>query len=166
MHILSYQQFMYYTSYAPNLQNFNERVCIIYDNVRALFPIKAESFIEKPSEDGMDTRPDNLPIYQAEQLSIDGIAYCAYVTPEGFMMKEFFDRRLPIVPSESGYDEMLEINEHMYSLDVFLNKAILNHDEGIVLGIKNTKDIVGAEEFNKRLELSLTPFPVADPIVL
>ena len=155
VHILSYQQFVYYTSYAPNLTTtFNSRVCIIYDNVRALFPIKADSFLEKTVEDGMEERPENLPIYQAEQVSIDGVTYCAYVAPSGYDTKALFNKSVEIDPAGDGYDEMLEINEHMYSLDVFLNKALLNPEEGRVLGVKRTNDMIRAEEFHKRLKLA------------
>ena len=73
-HLMSYQQFVYYTAYAPNLTKFKQRVVIVYDNVRSLFPISTDSFVEKAGAENIEERPASLPIYQAEQVIIDGIA--------------------------------------------------------------------------------------------
>ena len=75
---MSYHQFVYYTAYAPNLAKFKSRVVIVYDNVRSLFPIRTDSYVEKAGAENIEERPDSMPIYQAEQVSIDGNAYCSH----------------------------------------------------------------------------------------
>lgn len=153
-YIMSYQQFVYYTSYAPNLAKFKERVVIIYDNVRSLFPIKKDSFVEKAGTENIEERPDSMPIYQAEQVSIEGTAYCSYVNPTECLMVGFFKESLPLESSRKKCDEILEVDDHMYTLDVFLNQALKDSRKKRVLGVKRVKDIIRAEEFAHRLDLA------------
>ena len=153
-HLLSYQQFIYYTAYAPNLTKFKKRVLIVYDNVRSLFPIKKGSYIERAGDENIEERPEALPIYQAEQIAIGGKTYCSYLEPTECQMVGFFEKKLPIESSRELYDEVLEIDEQMHSLDVFLNESIIHPRLKKVLGIKRVKDIIRAEEFNRRLELA------------
>ncbi len=153
LYLLSYQQYVYYISYAPNLSKFKERVAIVYDNVRSLFPIRSEQFMEKLGNEGIEERPDSLPIYQAEQVSINGKTYCSFITPTDCITEGFFKVGLEIEIS-SECDEVLEIDEHMYSLDVFLNEALLNPKQKKILGVKRIKEIVREEEFKSRLSLA------------
>lgn len=152
-HLLSYQQFVYYTSYAPNLTKFKERVTIVYDNVRSLFPISKDAYVEKAGSENIEERPDSLPIYQAEQVLIDGIAYCSYIKPTECKLAGFFEESRPTKTSKR-FDAILEADDHMYTLDVFLNKALQDPKEKRVLGVKRVTDILRAEEFRRRLELA------------
>ena len=153
-HLMTYQQFVYYTAYAPNLTKFKSRIVIVYDNVRSLFPIQTESYLEKAGSENIEERPDSMPIYQAEQVSIDGEAYCSYTAPTECRMVGFFTESLKIEASKKQCDDILEIDDHMYTLDVFLNKALKDSRKKRVLGVKRVKDIIRAEEFNQRLELA------------
>lgn len=126
-HLMSYQQYVYYTSYAPNLTKFKERVVIVYDNVRSLFPIRSDLFIEKAGlENIIEERPESMPLYQAEQVSIGGKTYCSYITPTDCRMLSFFRDSSPVQASMEKCDDILEIDEHMYALDDFLNRALLD----------------------------------------
>ena len=154
LYLLSYQQFVYYTAYAPNLTKFKSRVVIVYDNVRSLFPIKKSAYLEKAREENIETRPDAMPIYQAEQVSIDGNTYCSFTAPTECRMVPFFTKALAIESSRKQCDDILEVDEHMYTLDVFLNRAFLDSRKKRVLGVKRVKDIIRADEFNQRLELA------------
>ena len=153
-YLMSFQQFVYYTAYAPNLAKFKNRVVIVYDNVRSLFPIRPDSYVEKAGSENIEERPDSMPIYQAEQVSIDGNAYCSYIVPTECRMVGFFTESLPVEASKRKCDEILEIDDHMYTLDVFLNRAMKDSRRKRVLGVTRVKDIVRAEEFNQRLELA------------
>ena len=154
LYLMSYQQFVYYTAYAPNLTKFKSRVVIVYDNVRSLFPIKNSAYLEKAGAENIETRPDSMPVYQAEQVSIEGKAYCTFTAPTECRMVPFFTESLAVETSRKQCDEILEIDEHMYTLDVFLNKALADSRKKRVLGVKRVKDIIRAEEFNQRLELA------------
>lgn len=153
-HLMSYQQFVYYTAYAPNLTKFKQRVVIVYDNVRSLFPISTDSFVEKAGAENIEERPASLPIYQAEQVIIDGIAYCSYIAPTECKMLGFYTEADPVEASRKICDDILEVDEHMYTLDVFLNRAIKDSRKSRILGVKRVKDIIGADEFMRRLELA------------
>ena len=150
-HLMSYQQFVYYTNYAPNLARFKERVVIVHDNVRTLFPIPAEAYVEKSGEENMEERQDAMPLYHSEQVSIEGDAFCSYVTPTECRMVGFFRETLPVDHYEGECTEMLEIDEHMYTLDVVLNHALRDTSKEIVLGVKLAKGIVREEEISRYL---------------
>lgn len=152
-HLLSYQQFVYYTSYAPNLTKFKERVTIVYDNVRSMFPIHNDAYVEKAGSENIEERPESLPIYQAEQVLIDGTAYCSYIQPTECTLEGFFVETKPTRTSKN-YDAILEADDLMYTLDVFLNKALQNPNVQRVLGVKRVTDILRAEEFRHRLEIA------------
>ena len=64
-HLMSYQQFVYYTAYAPNLNKFKDRVTIVYDNVRSLFPIKNEAYMEQAGSENIEERPEKMPMMTA-----------------------------------------------------------------------------------------------------
>ena len=51
---------------------FSKKELLLYMTTCALFTLsKKEEYIEKVSANGTENRPDNLPIYQAEQLKIE-----------------------------------------------------------------------------------------------
>jgi len=153
-HLMSYQQFVYYTNYAPNLARFKERAVIVHDNVRTLFPIPAEAYVEKAGEENMEERQDAMPLYHSEQVSIEGEAFCSYVTPTECRMVAFFQDTLPVEPYEGECTEVLEIDEHMYTLDVVLNHALHDPSKAILLGVKLAKGILREDEIRRRLDLA------------
>ena len=153
-HLMSYQQFVYYTAYAPNLAKFKNRVVIVYDNVRSLFPIHPNSYVERAGSENIEERSEMMPLYQAEQVSINGSAYCSYTIPSECWMLGFFTQSLPIEASRKKCDDILEIDDHMYTLDVFLNDALKNPNKKRVLGVTRVKEIIREEKLNQRLELA------------
>ena len=69
-HILSFAQFSYLTHYIdPNF--FIERVLIIKDNLRQIYPIEKQDYLEVDQNENIESRPIDLPIYQSEQLVIN-----------------------------------------------------------------------------------------------
>ena len=152
--IMSYQQFVYYMHYAPNLSGFKERVIIVHDNVRTLFPIPVDAYVEKTGAENLEERQDSMPLYHSEQVSIEGETYCSYVIPTECRMVGFFRDTLPVEPFEGECTEMLEIDEHMHSLDVALNHALRKPSAGTVLGVKLAKGILREEEIRRRLALA------------
>ena len=153
-HLMSYQQFVYYTSYAPNLTKFKDRVVIVYDNVRSLFPISPDLYVEKAGTENIEERPESMPLYQAEQVSIGGKTYCSYITPTECRMMSFFNESLPVEVSLEACDDILEVDEHLYALDDFLNRALLDSRKKRVLGVNVVKGLSRAGEFNERLALA------------
>lgn len=67
--VLSHQQYASINEYL-NEDFFKDRIVVVYDNLRSLYPIKKEEYIEKTDSNGTEKRPDGMPVYQAEQLKI------------------------------------------------------------------------------------------------
>lgn len=152
--IMSYQQFVYYTTYAPNFSKFKEKVVIVYDNIRSLYPIQTQSYVERANPDNIEERPKTIPLYQAEQVLIEGNAYCSYIIPSEYKMVKFFSRQIEIGRAEKNCDYILEVDEHAYMLDVFLNKAIIGMGDIKVLGVPLVNNAVRENGFNQRLEMA------------
>lgn len=153
-YLMSYPQYAYFTNYGANLTRYTDRMVVIHDNVRSLFPIKGKDYLEKAGIDNMEQRPESMPIYQSEQVSIEGETFCSYLEPTGCKMVGFFDKPIPVEVSLGKCDDILEIDDHMYSLDVFLNHAIQGKVKKYNLGVKVVKDIIRADDFEKRLGLA------------
>ena len=152
-HLMSYQQYTYYTSYA-NLARFKERAVIIHDNVRSLFPLKNDAYVEKAGEENLEERQESMPLYHSEQLSIEGETFCSYVTHAECRMIPFFEKTIPVEFSSGQCTDILELDEHLYTLDVLLNRALHGESGEIVLGAKLAKGIVREEEIMRRLALA------------
>lgn len=63
-HLLSFAQFSYLIHYIDS-SFFKDRVIIIQDNLRQLFPINRNEYLEESSDENIETRPEKIPIYQA-----------------------------------------------------------------------------------------------------
>ena len=68
-HILSLPQFSYIDLYSPHF--FEDRIVIVSDGIRALFPLKQDDFVEKGTDENIEERPDDMPIYMADQVKIN-----------------------------------------------------------------------------------------------
>ena len=68
-HLLSFSQFSYLINYIDS-SFFKDRVIIVRDNLRQLFPISKNEFLEESSDENIESRPEKIPIYQAEQIQI------------------------------------------------------------------------------------------------
>ena len=72
--ILSHQQYASISEYL-SVNDIEDRIVVVYDNLRSLYPIKGAEYIEKADANGTEKRPDGMPVYQAEQepeLSVPG----------------------------------------------------------------------------------------------
>ena len=67
--ILSHQQYASINEYL-NEDFFKDRIVVVYDNLRTLYPIAKENYIEKADSTGTEKRPDKMPVYQAEQMKV------------------------------------------------------------------------------------------------
>lgn len=80
-HLLSYPQFHYLHSYYSRPELFVDRVIILRDNLRQLFPLPGNDCLEKTAEENIEARPENLPTYQVEQISLEGLTHYAEKKP-------------------------------------------------------------------------------------
>ncbi len=122
-HLLSFAQFSYLINYIdPSF--FTDRVVILRDNLRQLFPITEQEYLEKEEKENMELRPRNLPIYQAEQIVINGKYYYSVKTPgNSFNSSDIFEKSEELSFSKDQSLECIDVSSDPYSLDVFVNEC-------------------------------------------
>ncbi len=123
--IMSHQQFSYICSYLSE-GIFEDRPVIIYDNLRSIFPILKEDYIERGNDESDEERPEGLPIYQAEQIEIGNKYYYSLINfSASYATEEFFceEDELKTVAPSSGF-EVLDVISNQYAIDEFVNHCI------------------------------------------
>ena len=127
-HLLSYAQFSYLINYIDS-SFFKDRVIIIRDNLRQLFPINKSEYLEESSDENIETRPESIPIYQAEQLQIsDYYFYSVKTLNDDFACVNLFDDETELLDSESSDFENIDISSDQTALDFFLNSCIIENN--------------------------------------
>lgn len=125
--IISHQQFAYLADYLSE-EYFKDRVLIIYDNLRNLFPISADNYREQVGESYSENRPDDLPIYHAEQFKIDNNYFYAYQLPsDTFAREPLFHLSKDLTSRDAAEGgEVLDVVSDHYAIDGFVNSCIAN----------------------------------------
>lgn len=127
-HVLSYAQFSYLTYYIDS-SFFKDRVVIIRDNLRQLFPINKSEYLEESSNENIETRPESIPIYQAEQFQIsDYYFYSVKTLNDDFACINLFDEETELLESDNSVYENIDISSDQTALDFFLNSCILENN--------------------------------------
>lgn len=127
-HLLSYPQFSYLINYIDS-SFFNDRVTIIRDNLRQLFPISRKEYLEESSDENIETRPEKIPIYQAEQLQIsDYYFYSVKTLNDDFTSINLFDEKTELKDSDNSDFEIIDISSDQTALDFFFNSCILENN--------------------------------------
>ena len=126
--ILSHQQYASINAYL-NDYYFNGRIVLVYDNLRILYPIKENDYIEETDNTGSEIRPEALPIYQAEQKKIKGHYYYSFKSFDGNLRKvPFFSQKKELSFSQTNEEEpnaqTLDIISDPYGIDIFVNECI------------------------------------------
>jgi RecQ family ATP-dependent DNA helicase len=130
--ILSHQQFAYISEYLAE-DFFKDRALIVYDNLRSLFPIHQNDYLEGSKsiyDESNEERPENLPIYHAEQMKIGNEYYYSLRKFNDLLDKiPFFSLRKDI--TECGSDikgEILDVISNPYAIDGFVNSCLKNFE--------------------------------------
>ncbi|CAN1578733.1 SF2_C_RecQ domain containing protein [Spirosomataceae bacterium] len=127
-HLLSYAQFSYLINYIDS-SFFKERVTIIRDNLRQLFPINKSEYLEESSDENIETRPEKIPIYQAEQIQIkDYFFYSVKTLNDDFTTINLFEEKTELIESDNSDYENIDISSDQTALDFFLNSCILENN--------------------------------------
>lgn len=123
-HVLSYPQFAYLLTYFDE-SIFSNKVFFLRDNLRQLFPINKSEYIEKTDIDNTESRPDELPIYMAEQLVDNGNYYYVLKLSEtnSKTIKIFQEQEEPINAEDKDL-EVIDLFSNNYALDYFINESI------------------------------------------
>ena len=124
--ILSHQQYAYIID---NLKEdfFSDRAVVIFDNIRTLYPITSKDYVEKVDDNGIEERPEDLPIYQSEQIKVDDkYFYSLKRIDNNAVLIPFFLDRKPISKSNFEFDNsaVVDISSNDYAIDLFINECI------------------------------------------
>ena len=142
-HILSYPQYVYAST---KLQEsfFGEKVVFIRDNLRHLYLLDKDAFFGNLVSDE-EVRPDELPLYQAEQIKLDDEYYCMLMAPSGDSKTvDVFSEELDLnyieqtMYSNKTIDDtqILDVTSDKYALDIFINKCFREGDLSNEITIK------------------------------
>ena len=142
-HILSYPQYVYAST---KLQEsfFGEKVVFIRDNLRHLYLLDKDAFFGNLVSDE-EVRPDELPLYQAEQIKLDDEYYCMLMAPTGDSKTvDVFSEELDLnYIEQTKYSnktiddtQILDVTSDKYALDIFINKCFREGDLSNEITIK------------------------------
>lgn len=140
-YILSHQQYSYLIEYL-NPDYFKSRLVIVFDNIRSLFPISEEFYMEKNSEDGLELRSEDMPVYHAEQFKIgQDFYYSVRNFDEEYIAVPFFTdlKELAPFPNSTNKQEVIDVFSNLYALDYFVNKCIKESDFNKKMIVKLSK---------------------------
>lgn len=127
-HLLSFPQFSYLINYIDS-SFFKDRVIIIQDNLRQLFPINKNEYFEESSDENIETRPEKIPIYQAEQIQIkDYFFYSVKTLNEDVTTINLFEETTKLIESDNSDFDNIDISSDQTALDFFLNSCILENN--------------------------------------
>lgn len=124
--IVSHQQYAYLIENL-NSRFFSGRVVILYDNLRSLYPLLKDDYIECSTETGLELRPEDMPIYQTEQFKIgDQYYYSIRSIDEDVMRIPFFQTEKDLALANFDYDNesVVDIATNPYAIDYFINDCI------------------------------------------
>lgn len=128
-HLLSFSQFSYLINYI-DYSFFKDRIVIIKDNLRQLFPINENEFLEKVEDENIEKRPDDLPVHHAEQLQIKNKYYYSVKTPiDAFATENIFKSKTKLKKSKHDVNfEVIDVSSDRYAIDTFINDCIYSNN--------------------------------------
>ena len=158
--ILSFEQFAYLKEELSGEDA--ERVVIIEDNLRHIYPILKKEYCEPiPNlEQNIEERPDNLPIYQSEQIEIEGKLY--YVDSDSSLAEDYkcipvFTDKLELTEGEASDLEVIDLSIS-YIFEALLNEALAGK-------VKDTKIGVAIQVKNPLIQNLLESLPLYNYIL-
>ncbi len=125
--ILSHQQYASINEYL-NEDFFKDRIVVVYDNLRSLYPISKDEYIEKTDATGTEKRPDKMPVYQAEQLKVGQHYFYSLKHFNDDLKKEplfLIKKELFLTPMGTNTNrQILDVISDPYGIDVLVNECL------------------------------------------
>lgn len=153
-HVLSHQQYAYIIEYLK-ADFFQSRVVIVYDNLRSLFPISKDNYVEQTTENGLEVRPESLPVYEAEQYKIgDNFFYSLKRFDERIKCVPLFSEKHAItdVPDNVRIEEVIDVISNPYAIDFFVNECLRKQDFRKRIAVKISRKNVLSNTVQQTLE--------------
>lgn len=154
--IITHQQYSYIIENI-NSEYFSQRSILIYDNLRSIYPMFEDEYLEKVSDDRLELRPDDMPVYQAEQLKIGDKYYYSLRSIDEVKEKiPFFINEKEILPAniESTNNIVVDISSDPFALDYFINECIEKKTFSSKYIIKTYAKQPNNQDISKKLRLA------------
>lgn len=133
--ILSHQQFASINEYLA-AEIFKDRVVVVYDNLRTLYPLSKVDYLERTDANGSEQRAEAMPCYHAEQLKIgDAYYYSLRWFDDSIAKMPFFTERRKLTPKQ-GASDVIDVISDPCALDIIVNDCARKGDFGKVVYIK------------------------------
>lgn len=153
--IVSYNQFAYLNRAAQGLLKDFHFIFLI-DNLRTLFPISANEYLEKITVEEFGRRPDALPDHQIEQIKYQDNYYYSLLKPdaENHVINLFNDETdLQISNDDTEIDDFVDFSVENFALDFFVNECIATDNLERKIGIIQYSKLEINEDVTKRLKI-------------
>lgn len=154
--IVSHQQYAYIIENL-NAEFFSGRAIMVYDNLRSLYPLLKDDYIESTSEDGLELRPEGMPVYQSEQFKIgEKYYYSIRLVDEGVKKIPFFKTEKQISLANFNYanESVVDIATNPYAIDYFISDCISKNDFSGKYVIKTYSKQPLSQEIEQELRLA------------
>lgn len=133
--ILSFAQFSYLLTYIQP-EFIKPRVFLIRDGLRALLPLDKNNYIEKSGDENIEARPEDMPLYMAEQIQIGTeYYYTTNLSEMDFAIIDLFSESHPIEVSTTTEGlEVIDTVSDIHGIDLFINRCLAsqNFDKRVV----------------------------------
>jgi ATP-dependent DNA helicase RecQ len=123
-HLISYAQFSHIIEYIdPGF--FKERIILIQDNLRNVFPITNAEFVNTELDENIEKRSEKLPVHHIEQFHLNN--QCYYISRDllvNYHTENVFKDFKELTKSINHVDEIIDISIDPYAIDIFINDNI------------------------------------------
>ena len=151
--ILSYAQFSYLLQYL-NPELFQDKVVLVRDNLRSLYPLDDKLFQESLNQNNSEERSKEIPVYQAEQIKIaDKYYYTVNLFDFNWVIEDLFveNKKIKSIKTVSSEYRMIDVLSK-YSIDLFYNECINSDTFGQKACVKVFNKHPDKEKINITLE--------------
>lgn len=125
-HLISYAQLCYLQAYAGDTSlPFEDRIIVIEDNIRQLFPLDKEDYIPTSGQDNIDSRPADLPLHHIEQCVLNQKYYYSTRRPtNNYKVVPLFQEEIEIEKSNQKNAETHNLSFDNFAIDLLINDHI------------------------------------------
>jgi RecQ family ATP-dependent DNA helicase len=152
-HIVSFAQYSHLLEYISK-DFFKDRSVLIDDNLRNVFPLPKESFLEKTENEDIEKRPENLPVHHSQQIKIgDSYFYIQRDLPVQLKKVNLFTRELDVKSTSNKNLEVLDSITDKYAINLFINRLQSSNNVPEEIAIKFHKKQKLDEYYLKSIKL-------------
>ncbi|MBL1407313.1 helicase-related protein [Sphingobacterium faecale] len=125
-HLISYAQLCYLQAYVGDFPlPFENRIVVIEDNLRQLFPLDEEDYIPTSGQDNIDSRPADLPLHHIEQCILNQKHYYSTRRPTNKLkVIPLFQEEVKVKKNKLKDSAAYNLSFDNFALDLLINDHI------------------------------------------